>query len=61
MGPSSVPGTANGTTSPEDQLDKMIQQQNRMFTLEIKKEMAKEEHDMKMGTARALGQAAEKA
>jgi hypothetical protein len=45
MGPSSVPGTSNGTTSPEDQLDKMIQQQNRMFTLEIKKEMAKEEHE----------------
>ena len=60
MGPN-VPGIGTDTSSPEANLDKMIAQQNRMFSLEIKKEMAKEEHDMKMGTARALGQAAEKA
>lgn len=49
---------ANGT--PEDNLDKMIKQQERMFSLEIKKEMVKSEHDMKMSTARTLGQSAEK-
>ncbi len=45
----------------EQNLDKMIKHQERMFGLEIKKEIAKSEHDMMMSTARTLGQSAEKA
>ncbi|MBN9235504.1 MULTISPECIES: hypothetical protein [Phyllobacteriaceae] len=47
--------------SPEQNLDKMIKQQERMFGLEINKEIAKSQHDMLMSTARTLGQSAEKA
>jgi hypothetical protein len=54
-----VPPTTGG--SPEQNLDKMIKHQERMFSLEIKKEIAKSEHDMMMSTARTLGQSAEKA
>lgn len=57
----SVPAVSTKGGSPENNLDKMIKHQERMFSLEITKEIAKSEHDMKMGTARALGQSAEKA
>lgn len=49
------------TGSPEQNLDKMIKHQERMFGLEIKKEIEKSQHDMLMSTARTLGQSAEKA
>jgi hypothetical protein len=52
------PITSGG--SPEDNLDKMIKQQERMFSLEVKKDTAKSEHDMKMGLASTMGRAAEK-
>ena len=46
--------------SPEDNLEKMIRQQERMFSLEVKKDTAKSEHDMKMGLASTMGRSAEK-
>lgn len=55
------PAALTSSGSPEDNLAKMIKHQERMFSLEIKKEMAKSEHDMMMSTARTLGQSAEKA
>jgi hypothetical protein len=56
-----IPPTNSTGGSPEQNLDKMIKHQERMFGLEIKKEIAKSEHDMMMSTARTLGQSAEKA
>jgi len=38
----------------------MIKQQERMFSLEVKKDTAKSEHDMKMGLASTMGRSAEK-
>jgi hypothetical protein len=55
------PITSSPAGSPEQNLDKMIKHQERMFGLEITKEMAKSQHDMLMSTARTLGQSAEKA
>ncbi|CAN7376654.1 hypothetical protein LJN214_002138 [Mesorhizobium sp. LjNodule214] len=55
------PITSGSAGSPEQNLDKMIKHQERMFGLEITKEMAKSQHDMLMSTARTLGQSAEKA
>lgn len=57
----SVPSVSSTGGSPEQNLEKLIAHQERMFSLEIKKEIAKSEHDMKMSTARTLGQSAEKA
>ena len=50
----------NSGGSPEDNLEKMIKQQERMFSLEVKKDTAKSEHDMKMGLASTMGRSAEK-
>ncbi|PAQ10921.1 hypothetical protein CIT26_06335 [Mesorhizobium temperatum] len=55
------PVTSGSAGSPEQNLDKMIKHQERMFSLEITKEIAKSQHDMLMSTARTLGQSAEKA
>ena len=41
--------------SPEDNLEKMIKQQERMFSLEVKKDTAKSEQEIKMGRATTLG------
>ncbi|WP_320223486.1 hypothetical protein [Mesorhizobium captivum] len=57
-----TPPITSGTNgTPEQNLDKMIKQQERMFGLEITKEIAKSQHDMLMSTAKTLGESAEKA
>ncbi|RWC62426.1 MAG: hypothetical protein EOS56_07700 [Mesorhizobium sp.] len=55
------PITSGSTGSPEQNLDKMIKHQERMFGLEITKEIAKSQHDMLMSTAKTLGESAQKA
>jgi len=58
----STPSVTSATSqSPEENLERMIQHQIRMFNLEIVKDIKKSEHDMLMSTARALGDAAQKA
>ncbi|WP_189523999.1 hypothetical protein [Mesorhizobium sp. M3A.F.Ca.ET.175.01.1.1] len=50
------PITSGSAGSPEQNLDKMIKHQERIFGLEITKEIAKSQHDMLISTARTLGQ-----
>lgn len=52
------PAALTSSGSPEDNLAKMIKHQERMFGLEIKKDMVKMEHEAKMNIAQVLGQAA---
>ncbi|MET3581343.1 hypothetical protein ABID19_004389 [Mesorhizobium robiniae] len=49
-----------GSSNPEAMLDKMIAQQERMFALEVKKDVHKMEHDFQMGTSKDMGSAAQK-
>lgn len=59
--PGGIAAISHQPSTPRGELDKMIQHQKDMFSLDIQKELAKSEHDMKMGIAGALGQASQKA
>lgn len=61
MSTSTTSVTSASNLSPEENLDKMIKHQERMFSLEIVKEMNRSEHDMRMSQARAMGDSAQKA
>ena len=48
-------------TNPDQNLDKLIQHQEKMFNLSMKAEMAKSTNDMNMSLSRKMGESAQKA
>ncbi|WP_157384495.1 hypothetical protein [Nitratireductor soli] len=56
--PSSV---TTGTSNPEQNLDKLIAHQEKMFNLSMKAELAKSSNDINMSLSRKIGDSAQKA